>query len=518
MLTQIQDLIGCLNGPRWNDFSKYENHFITRNIAKLDSEEILTQVLLGMELHSRLEALSKSLSDTDFQRAIDRMPKKVTWNIIMAKRFFQTVRPRRGPSYHGFRFYFLELQRQMALLKEFAKLIKWPEMKRITEGIPDLEPWKVVAHDKFVGHDGQAWALGLLLPGPSSSWILMNTLLAFSKEIDDHPELLDLDFRHANTGFQLYGFTYWYSGGVVGKVLAALNGVKETAGWITACPAAFVLSKTKRFHIYCQEIVHEFTADEVWNMVYRTAPLKSITSDTMVGPCRVGDYHLPQHSKTSHCDIRFQELMLTNRAADDENSPCLQDFGFKDPYVHLAAISFAVGSEIVNLSLRYNVSFIAAYACKYGPHPIDETSYPYQMIDAHFIHTVGQWGHADADEDYPISPDQKNARPNKSAVQMRPKKVLVIEVWTADAQVLARAWCANLGLSAVIARTWVTCISCAIRGAYAANVSVVIMVGSYPIDEDQEERDAWAKWAMAEPAFNKPPPEEDLDFNLCPEL
>ncbi|KAJ2975939.1 hypothetical protein NUW58_g8216 [Xylaria curta] len=45
-----------------------------------------------------------------------------------------------------------------------------------------------------------------------------------------------------------------------------------------------------------------------------------------------------------------------------------------------------------------------------------------------------------------------------------------------DNEVLARAWCAHWGLNAVVADISKTCMACAIREAYAATLTVVILI------------------------------------------
>jgi hypothetical protein len=58
-------------------------------------------------------------------------------------------------------------------------------------------------------------------------------------------------------------------------------------------------------------------------------------------------------------------------------------------------------------------------------------------------------------------------------------------VWILDArgshdkEVLARAWCAAAGTSAVVGRVGRTCLACCVREARAVDVGVIIRVGSY---------------------------------------
>jgi hypothetical protein len=59
---------------------------------------------------------------------------------------------------------------------------------------------------------------------------------------------------------------------------------------------------------------------------------------------------------------------------------------------------------------------------------------------------------------------------------MQVKKVLVIEaLGVSDNEVFARAWCSHWGHSAVVANMTKTCMACAVREAYAACLSVVIV-------------------------------------------
>ena len=475
---------------------------MTRNPQGLMRKQVLHQIVLGGELSSRIEAATKALSREDVQRMLESISPKAGWTIAMATRFLHRISLRRSSSYKGFISQYSGVEERIAMLLKFGHLIKWPSIQNLSHCVTNTIQGTEHTTDVSKSHDIDAWCFGPLLPGPSSRWILMGALLAVNDEVKGYPELLTLDAKVENTGFQFHVSTYWYSGGIVGKVLAALSGVQEIAGWITACPPAFAGSKIKRVHVFCHEVQHRFSSLDVRNMIIRTAPLGSLTPDNILRTCRIGDYHMPESKAEPHGDIDFQELILTNRS-DEEGHLCLQDFGFEDPYLHLAAVSFTIGSETVELGLKYNVSFISAYTCSNGPHPIHGPSYPYRIIDIHYLHNIEEWGHADANEHYSISADQKKGKPNKSAIQTPPERVLVIECCTADAHVLARAWCANLGLNAIVARSSTTCLACAIRAAYAAQVSVVIMAG-YVDEVQSQEFDGTG----TEPEQNTPTPEQ----------
>jgi len=67
------------------------------------------------------------------------------------------------------------------------------------------------------------------------------------------------------------------------------------------------------------------------------------------------------------------------------------------------------------------------------------------------------------------------------------EKVLAIEaLGVSDNEVFARAWCAHWGFHAIIANIRETCMACAIREAYAAQISVVILTEGGKRDEKDD--------------------------------
>lgn len=66
-------------------------------------------------------------------------------------------------------------------------------------------------------------------------------------------------------------------------------------------------------------------------------------------------------------------------------------------------------------------------------------------------------------------------------------EILVIEaLGVSDNEVFARAWCAQWGCSAIIANLNDTCLACAIREAYAADIAVVITTEGGRKEEEDE--------------------------------
>jgi hypothetical protein len=124
--------------------------------------------------------------------------------------------------------------------------------------------------------------------------------------------------------------------------------------------------------------------------------------------------------------------------------------------------------------------------------------YAYQTIkvDAGLV-DIDDW----ADQSRGSTSRDKNSSPSSSrrsvasgvkdsddAAHSEINKVLAIEAFgVSDNEVFARAWCAHSGLSAVVANIKETCMACAIREAYAACVSVVILTEGGRSGEKDEE-------------------------------
>lgn len=130
------------------------------------------------------------------------------------------------------------------------------------------------------------------------------------------------------------------------------------------------------------------------------------------------------------------------------------------PKVFDATVQFAVDGVSWPMRLTYDVSFISAWPCSDGPHPLF-FDYVFQTVKADEIMNVRDWGGL-----YGQSPSARTSRtgstggPHTGSSQdhVDEEQVLVVEAFgVRDNEVLARAWCSHWGLSAVIAdirKTW----------------------------------------------------------------
>ena len=154
----------------------------------------------------------------------------------------------------------------------------------------------------------------------------------------------------------------------------------------------------------------------------------------------------PQHSPSSSRDT-------SREPSKDSGKPLTYD----------AAVQFAIDGKSWPLRLSYDVSFISAYPCSRGPHPLF-FDYVYQAMKIDELLAVRDWGGLNMN----INPGSNGSSPSRAGgesggekkpdVEEDEEKVLLVEAFgVKDNEVLARAWCSHWGLSAVVAdveRTW----------------------------------------------------------------
>jgi len=156
--------------------------------------------------------------------------------------------------------------------------------------------------------------------------------------------------------------------------------------------------------------------------------------------------------------VRIEKLALKPVSSNNTSPDSLAR-----PLNYDAAVQFAIDGRSWPLRLSYDVSFISAYPCSRGPHPLF-FDYVYKAVKVEDILTIKQWGELDANASIRATSSTGAGTPSagKGAIEEEDEneseKVLVIEAFgVSDNEVLARAWCSHWGLSAVVAdvdRTW----------------------------------------------------------------
>ncbi|XXG97140.1 nuclear pore complex subunit [Hypoxylon texense] len=472
MERQITDLVMCLSSPDWIDFSNPKNQVATKFIFDASSEnqekyhKFFYQLLLGLELELRIN--SRLHTDVAKERLMAQIPPKIQWNLALARRWRDFVRVERcGETVEDIKLRFKLKKRQVKMLKRFAQMMKWPNL---TETLAELRQRDAEGALITVSSHAMAFFSGLVLPGPTFPFLIMNSLIDIDpdKATDN---LALLTHLHPHCGFQYRNsYTYWTSSCIVGKVLAPT--CLEAAGWVGPALPTMDLGRSQIARIRCRKPrEHLLTPEDVTSMSDRSDPLGP---PAKVYP--VSDYKLLTPDMDDEVDtVRIEQVNL--KAIGDK-----QDSG---PKWFDASIQFAIDGVSWPLRLSFDVSFINAWPCSDGPHPLF-FDYVYTARKADDVINILDWGKPSGRERSPLPTPVGGSKAVKPIVEGDDEeRVLVIEAFgNSDNEVLARAWCSHWGFSAVVADVGKTCMACAIREAYAATLTVVILVEDQPEDAD----------------------------------
>ncbi len=457
---QITDLIMALSRPHWIDFTDPMNQVVTRFIFDPVPEdhgkylEFFHQLLLSLELNVRIH--NKQHSDHAKDKLLQQIPPTIRWTLALARRWSDYVRvDSYGPTVDDIKLRFKLKKRQVKMLKKFATTLKWPnlggtlgELKRI-EDEPVFDAASSVAY---------AFFSGLVLPGPTFPFLIMNTLIDTDPD-EATDELALLTHLHPNCGFQYRNsYTYWTTTCIVGKVLAPT--CQELAGWVgPACPTAD-LGRSQIARIRARKPKQALQREDVESMGKRSDPLGPPSE---VYP--VEEYVLvtPEASLGAPPDTARVELLTLREVPVQEPTQPLPG-----PKLFYAMIQIAVDGVSWPLRLDYDVSFVNAWPCSDGPHPLF-FDYVYKRIAADEILGVKDWaglyktGSARSARSTPMpvvyDGNGLNLGPATQEIQQQhEEEVLVVEAFgVSDHEVLVRAWCAHWGVSAMVAdvgKTW----------------------------------------------------------------
>lgn len=484
---QITDLIIVLMKEDWVDFSQPKNHVVAKFFDAKDSTrktKFFHQLLLSVELYMRIH------HDTHMDKAkralITALPPKVAWDLALAERWQENMtikRSRTSRDESVFSFQLGAKKRQKEALRLFAKMLKWPNMQELDYVLEEKSRYEVPLEDRSA--DAMSWFAGVILPGPTLPWLLMNSLIDCDKETG--PSLKYLTHVAPASGFQYRANTYWSYKCIVGKVLGASRGVKQVTGWIGPCYFSPDLKRTE-----CVKISQisppkiRLKPEDVETMKERTEPLGPEEEEYPLE-----DYDLPLPEMDDITDeIRVQKLSFYLV----KEQPMLKHGGEAAPLLWDAAIIFACGGDSWPMRLTYDVDFIAAYPCHQGPHVLYlDYKFKALRVDDGLV-DIKEWGprpglsHSDASPTSSRNGSRTTLVSTQEPASAQVDCVLVIEaLGVSDNEVFARSWCAQTGLHAIVANIKKTCMACAIREAHAACISVVILTeGGRETEKDED--------------------------------
>ena len=462
------------------------NYFDTEDVDV--EKHFWQQLLLSVELDLRLRAAG----DQEYLMT-SHVPEKVAWDIALSKVWLSKMTL--SPIDCGFlqpatTFHITALTKdtQKDRLLSFARNMKWADMHNVECMLEEDSDGGIPL--EFRNAYTSSWITGTILPGPSACWLAMRCLIDCDPTVFNAPP--GFDNMESNFGFQYGGYSYWYFENIVGKVMGASRDVNQDYGWVGPCIPSDDLFPLQTVLIHTEHVPVKTSKSRIKKIAARSAPL---------GPTAhlypVYDYSLPFLDNTTIIDsVRIQALAFTAH-------PLPTTSPNNDPPTYDAAIIFAIEDQIIPIRLRYNVSFIYAPPCRDGPHPLF-WDYAYQTMKVdELLLDLRAWNGVSVDAVPPgESPCSSASNSFASSVESSssdgtdtgtcrntakkktssrgPDSILVVEAFgVADSEVLARAWAAHVGFSAVVAggKAGETCVACAVRMAYAAGVDMVILWG-----------------------------------------
>ncbi len=481
---QITDLLMVLSRPDWTDFTSPKNQIATKFIFDTSPANSQTyhkffhQLLLSLELELRIQS-RHHMADAK-EKLLTQIPPRIQWNLALARRWRDNIRvDAYGPAPDQIQLRYKLKRRQVKMLKRFAQMMKWPNL---TETLASLKRRDADATLDLVSSHAMAFFSGLVLPGPTFPFLIMNSLIDIDPDRATDALTL-LTHAHPSCGFQYRNsYTYWTATSIVGKVLAPT--CRSLAGWVGPARPTTDLARNQIARIRSRRPPSRLTPEDMRSMSERSDPLGPpaqvfpVKEYSLVAPDRDDDAYLADL-------VRIELLTLrpcTDRLAIPNSVPSSPAPGSHPaslaPRYYDASVQFAIDGVSWPLRLAYDVAFIAAWPCSDGPHPLF-FDYVYTPVKADELVKVRDWngllsGGRGVSRDGPgppgtpaaaaATPAGNNGRPATGVSSPSTlsggdeERVLVVEAFgVPDNEVLARAWCAHWGLGAVVAdlgRTW----------------------------------------------------------------
>ncbi|KAI8964999.1 hypothetical protein F5Y11DRAFT_48398 [Daldinia sp. FL1419] len=449
MEKQITDLVMCLSSPDWIDFSIPKNQVVTKFIYDTSPEnqkqyhKFFYQLLLSLELELRIN--SKKHTGWAKERLVEQIPPRIQWNLALARRWRDFVRIEDyGEEPDQIKLRFKMRRRQVSMLKRFAQMMKWPNL---ADTISELKQRDAEGTLMIVSSHAMAFFSGLVLPGPTFPFLIMNSLIDIDPD-KATDELALLTHLHPHCGFQYRNsYTYWRSACIVGKVLAPT--CHEVAGWVGPARPTVDLARSQIARIRSRKPRQNVpTPEDITSMSERSDPLGPETEAKLYP---VADYDLLTPDTDEIIDTVRLELVNLKAAADRQDS---------GPKWFDASLQFAIDGVSWPLHLTFDVSFINAWPCSDGPHPLFfDYTFTARKVDE--IVNILDWGTKNCKERCvrsTLAGGSKSAEFEPIEGGEDEERVLVVEAFgNRDNEVLARAWCSHWGLSAVVAdigKTW----------------------------------------------------------------
>ena len=324
----------------------------------------------------------------------------------------------------------------------------------------------------FGGWVTKSWVTGLVLPGQMTSMALMAALLE-----NDPTVMKAIGGESALHGGLLYrDQTWWNIRSVVGRVLAPLRG-SQTIGWITI--PGLILNTANGDKLgdgWYEPFAHDIPTLRSGRRIDDGPDVAQSSSPLGIGHGKVSskefilveDRILDTLEKSA---VEFSTITLTPlEVSGGSHLTNEAEAAFR--------IQSGLTTKACNIKLRYDAYFVTAHTCRRAPVHTHRQGIPNDdglaaddnvYLAAHPLHQSYKY----SIKSVPHLLESIPPNPTKSGS----------ETWIVDAtsssaaEVLVRAWCANVGSHGLIARVGKVCLSCALREAKALQIAILIRVG-----------------------------------------
>lgn len=321
----------------------------------------------------------------------------------------------------------------------------------------------------------RTWLSGLVLPGRATAELLMLCLL--ENDSSAAAKLQNKAFPH--TGFVLDGRSWWYKSSVAGRVLAPSEGGSQSMGWI-ATPKIQPHSSDGQAMDNCwiAVAVRARPARRDGLRIHDGPQVSEDSNPLGIGQGKIfgNEFVMVTDQKLDHLpeiDIHLTEFLVDCQAQSGtgvRTGPGSLTFNWRSPE--------DPSEQMRRVRLRHDVYFVTAHPCLL-PHGHTISSADREHLDLHHLHPTERLPAHPLHTTYKFQAKSLLDLPATIPPNLtkRDGEVLIVDArWRADRDIFARAWCAEIGLNALVARVGRTCLSCAIREAKALEIGVVIRV------------------------------------------
>jgi len=307
---------------------------------------------------------------------------------------------------------------QMDGISRFVDALDWPfggEVRARAAEIAGLSP-----DELQVGVRTWDWMNGLLVPGSFFALATLGAVYELSATLRLHLPDKVVKLRHGLAGLVFPARAYWSTRCPVAKVLAPLAGVRQACGWVGPTPAPVLPGDAGGADF--GRILEVRAAPPPFPRLSTNAPAPAA----------------PVPAAPGVAGPRWDEAVPPRPAGEVVTLTALRLSEHRDPQrgaemapTFDASVEFTVRGAPAVLALRTNVLFVAAVACRgNAPHRIPQAARTaYRVTGLESVDLPGREAPAEG-EDGPI---------------------VVIHAAGGHAnEVLARAWCCQVGRNAVV--------------------------------------------------------------------